>query len=100
MNEINEASIENVTKRLKWLFKSTGLTQKAFAASVGIGNTQMNNWMTQRGRIPLEGALKINKVYGVSLDFLYLGRADTLPAHLAKSWAEKSLESASRASKD
>lgn len=77
-------SKENVAKRLKWLRENTGLTQGKFAKSIGVSNTQYNNWETGRQRLSLEGALSINRVYGTTLDFLFLARRGDLPPELIK----------------
>ncbi len=77
-------SKENVAKRLKWLRENTGLTQAAFAESIGVRPTQYNNWETGRQRLSLEGALSVNRVYGTTLDFLFLARRGDLPSDLIK----------------
>tara|TARA_R100001086_G_scaffold231944_1_gene152913 strand:+ start:65 stop:334 length:270 start_codon:yes stop_codon:yes gene_type:complete len=78
-------SKENVAKRLKWLRETTGLTQSAFADSINVTPTVYNNWETGRQRLSLEGALSLNKVYGTTLDFLFLARRGDLPPELIKS---------------
>ena len=75
--------------RIEWLRKYHGLTQKQFAQSIGASPTQYNNWVSDRQRLSLDGALRIVDVYKVTLDFLYLGRVDMLPAHLAKAWLSR-----------
>ena len=93
------SSTDQVTTRLRWLFDRQGLSQKAFADTAGIGQTQLNNWLVGKDRVSLEGALKLSRAYGVSLDFLYLGRVDTLSRQMANEWAVRSREQNSSKSK-
>lgn len=81
-----------VAERVEWLRKHHGLSQKEFAQSVGASSTQYNNWVSGPQRLSLDGALRIVEVYSVTLDFLYLGRVDMLPAHLAKAWLSRHLD--------
>lgn len=97
---INEATFHRIAQRLKWLRNHHKLSQREFAASVGIQPTQYNNWETARQRLSLEGALRINQIYGTSLDFLFLNRADTLPAHLFNSWTSAERDKNSNTSSD
>lgn len=81
-------SAENVAVRLKWLRKHFDLSQTEFAASIDAQKKQYNHWETGYQRLSLDGALLINQVYGISLDFLYLDRRDTLPISMIKSLAK------------
>jgi transcriptional regulator with XRE-family HTH domain len=100
MSQINESSPEIVAERLLWLRKHLELSQREFAQSLGILNTQLNNWEKGKQRLSLQGALKINSVYGTSLDFLFLGRADTLPHTLRIAWASRPRVSTSSSSSE
>lgn len=90
MTNIEVASAENVAKRLIWVREFIGLSQKEFAASIGVQPALMNNWERGRHRLSLEGALKINAVYGTTLDFLYLNRRSSLPVEMAKALSSSS----------
>lgn len=100
MNETRESTTERVTYRLRWIFEKEETTQKAFAEMLGIGNTQLNNWLVGKDRVSLEGSLKIYETFGISPDFLFLGRIETLPAHLSNSWAEYVRDSRSNSVND
>lgn len=91
-----EAAPERVAVRLRWLRTHFGLKQREIAAMLGLGATQWNNWERGRDRLSLEGALKINQVFGISLDFLFLNRTDALSARLLTSWSDGDRESGSR----
>lgn len=54
------------------------LSQKAWAEKHGFNQTQYNNWEKGTRRIPLEQAERLCSLYGLTLDFLYLGRRDGL----------------------
>ena len=62
----------------------TDLTQNAFAVKMGFNRSQYNNWATGRRRIPLEAAEKLAALYGLTLDWIYLGRRDGLAESASK----------------
>lgn len=62
----------------------TGLSQKDFAIRHGFNPTQWNNWAKGTRRIPLECAEKLALVYGLTLDWIYLGRRDGLSETASK----------------
>ncbi len=95
MKENDESSLEHIAERLEWLRKHYGLTQVEFADSLGFGKTQYNNWKSARQRLSLDGALKINTIYGTSLDFLFLGRLESLSDQMRKSWIDRYRDSSS-----
>ena len=96
MKNVEEDSFERIAERLEWLRNHYKMSQTQFAESIGASKTQYNNWKQARQRLSLDSALRINQSYGTSLDFLFLGRLETLPDHLRKSWVEKDLDSSSR----
>lgn len=61
------------------------LSQRAWAERHGFNPTQYNNWERGARRIPLEASEKLCKLYGVTLDFIYLGRRDGLSETASKS---------------
>lgn len=61
------------------------MTQRAWAERHGFNPTQYNNWERGVRRIPLEASEKLCKLYGVTLDFIYLGRRDGLSDTASKS---------------
>tara|TARA_R110000737_G_scaffold340221_1_gene362865 strand:- start:4265 stop:4558 length:294 start_codon:yes stop_codon:yes gene_type:complete len=87
-NEIDQSSFERIAQRIRWLRMDKGLSQIEFAESINVSKTTYNNWETAKQQLSIDGAKKINATYLTSLDFLYLGRSDTLPNHLLKSWLE------------
>ncbi len=76
------SSMDKVAARLIWFRKYINLSQVQFAKSLGVGVGQLNNWERIVNRVSIEGALKINAVYGLSLDFLYLDKREFLPKEM------------------
>ncbi|WP_063305197.1 helix-turn-helix domain-containing protein [Pseudovibrio sp. W64] len=97
-NEIT--SPESIANRLVWLREYTGLKKQEFAASINASPSQLSNWESATNRLSLDGALQINARYGTSLDFLYLGRVETLPQNMRSAWASRSLDNTSSISID
>lgn len=62
----------------------SGLSQKDFAAKHGFNQTQWNNWERGVRRIPIDDAERLVNIYGLTLDFIYMGRRDGLSAAVAK----------------
>lgn len=62
----------------------TTLTQKEFAERMGYNYGQFNNWTRGERRIPIEAALKLAQTYGLTLDWIYLGRRDGLAETASK----------------
>ncbi|KZL00509.1 MULTISPECIES: helix-turn-helix transcriptional regulator [unclassified Pseudovibrio] len=100
MEQPAESSNKNVSERLKWLREHYNISTKELATSIGASYSQMANWENGTQRLSLKGALAINSRYGTSLDFLFLGRAETLPTTMAKAWASRPLVSNSNRSND
>jgi transcriptional regulator with XRE-family HTH domain len=98
--DIEIASKENVAKRLKWLRDFYDLSQVDFSKNIGVLVSQYNNWERGRQRLSLEGALKINAVYGTTLDFLFLGRRELLSQEMLNDLASSDLEATSSSSSD
>lgn len=55
------------------------LTRKDWAVKHGFSPTQYTNWENGTRRIPLEAAELLSDRYGLSLDWIYLGKEDNPP---------------------
>lgn len=75
-----------IAARLIWHRNLKGLDQKPYADKARITRGQLHCWETGKHRVSLDGALALRKAYGLSLDFLYTGDAETLPADLRAAW--------------
>lgn len=74
-----------IGKRLRRFREKTGLSQAEFADLHGFNRGRYNHWETGARRIPIEQAALLEKTYGLTLDFIYLGRSHTLPISVATS---------------
>jgi transcriptional regulator with XRE-family HTH domain len=81
-----------IGERLRKLRALTGLSQLEFAKKHGFGSTQYTNWEVGTRRITIDSAARLKERYGATLDYIYLGRIETLSQNLASS-----LEDISRA---
>ena len=61
-----------------------GLDQRAWADKHQFGVTQWNNWERGVRRIPVENSEKLCLLYGLTLDFIYMGRRDGLSDRASK----------------
>lgn len=86
MNKTRPSSPEKIAARLDWLRAYHDLSWKEFGASINASSAKVSNWINGTGRLSIDGALAIREVYGVSLDFLYLGTAASLPQEMRRSW--------------
>lgn len=86
MDEDDEKMVAEVAERIRWHRALTGLTQQEYADAIGMKRSQLNNWENGRQRISIGGALALEAAYGLSLDFIYLGRDYSLPIALLTAW--------------
>lgn len=76
-------SLEAIAARLALLRKAKGASSAAeFARRLDIGATAWNNYETATRRISLDEAMKVVRLTGASLDWIYRGLEWTLPAQL------------------
>jgi hypothetical protein len=61
------------------------MSQKDWASAHHFEATQWNNWEKGVRRIPIEASEKLCLLYGLSLDWIYLGRKDGLSQKASKS---------------
>jgi transcriptional regulator with XRE-family HTH domain len=71
-----------IGKRLRLLRESQGLIQATIADRVNVARTRWNNWEVGVGRIPVDAAAQLVQIYGVTLDWIYLGREAGMPYDL------------------
>jgi transcriptional regulator with XRE-family HTH domain len=78
--------------RLKMVRKHLGHTQANFSKIHNYSQPQYANWESGFRRIPIESAAILEERYGITLDFIFLGRLKTLPHNLAVEFGDKSLD--------
>lgn len=59
-------------------------SQKSWAERHAFSPTRWNNWETGARRIPVDDAERLCAAYGLTLDFIYLGRRDGLSDSASK----------------
>lgn len=80
-----EAPYEEIGRRLEAIRTGfTDLSQKDFAAKMGFNQSQWNNWAIGVRRITVDSAEKLCASYGLTLDWVYLGRRDGLSESASK----------------
>lgn len=86
MQGISEAeSNEAIGERLELTRLAMGFgSQAAWCRAVGIAPNTWNNYKQGRYRIGLDEAKRVVKETGVDLDWIYYGKKEMLPAHLAE----------------
>lgn len=82
----NRPDFADIGSRLASLRAATmpDLSQKAWAEKHGFSPTQFNNWEKGTRRIPVDDAERLCARYGLTLDWIYRGRAEGLPENLRK----------------
>lgn len=75
--------------RIRVFRELLGMSSKEFAMEMGYNYTQYVNWEKGTRRITIESAAKLEERYGLSLDFIFLGKLHALPHSLANSLSEK-----------
>lgn len=68
-----------ISKRLKATREVIGLKAIDFARAAGIPKTTYSNWESGEKRPGLSAAIKLVRVHGLTLDWIYLGRPSGLP---------------------
>jgi len=81
---IELADPKMVTPRLVALREALGLSKSEFADQIGIDRSSYSKIEKANNPIPPPAAHRIWQLYGVDMNYIYLGRVDTLPAHLSK----------------
>ena len=79
----------DIAERLKWHRSTLRMTQKDYAASMGVKRSALSLWEAGTHRMSLDGGLLLRNKYGLSLDFMYEGIDDALPMTLRNAWRDK-----------
>lgn len=81
----NRKTYPDIADRLRKLRTAfSDLTRKDWAARHHFNATQYTNWENGTRRIPIDAAETLCRAYGVTLDWIYLGRWGGLPQDLAR----------------
>jgi transcriptional regulator with XRE-family HTH domain len=75
-------SLPDIAMRIGALMRALGHNQTSFAILIGVSQPALNNYLQGLRRPDLDVAMRINARTGVTLDWLYQGHRETLPASL------------------
>lgn len=76
-------SYQAIGSRLAAIRNYVGKSQAEFAPSVGMSAGRWANYEIGTSRIPVDEAIKIVQLVGVSLDYIYYGNRALVPTELA-----------------
>lgn len=77
-------SADEVGKRIEHLRRALKLSQTEFAAKAKLNRSSVALWELGRQRPGIPPAQRICDVYGVTLDWIFLGRRHTLKHEIAE----------------
>lgn len=91
-----------IGRRLAAIRAHLGLTQVEMARRIGLASgPRWANYEIGTSRIPVEEALKVVQMVGVSLDYIYYGNAALLPEKLKNElWERERMPPIKRAKKE
>lgn len=72
----------DVAARVRWHRSLEGLDQKEYAERAGLKRSQLSNWESGAQCVSVDGARKLRRTYGLSMDFIFEGIDDALPMTL------------------
>jgi len=81
--KITNGKYSDIANRLRAVRHIFGMTSKDFADQAGVPPKSYSQWESGGFRISIDGAMRLQERYGISLDFIYLGSIDTLPNKIA-----------------
>ena len=84
MTGSKRCSPEQVGKRIRLLRTALGLSQAEFGKPIKVSPSAVSNFERGDNRPGIECAAELCEFYGVTFDWLYLGRADTLQYRIAR----------------
>lgn len=90
MSEEAVYSKENVGKRVRWVREYFKIdSQVKFAKILGLSrSSNVNNWETGYSMLTRDAAITISQLYGITLDFLFLGKLDGMSADMVTSYTD------------
>jgi DNA-binding XRE family transcriptional regulator len=92
----SDAPFAEIAERIRWHRELVALRQIDYAKKAGIQRSALANWESGQQRVSLDGGLALRRTYGLSLDFIFEGIADTLPMSLRQAWIDRPDDSASK----
>jgi transcriptional regulator with XRE-family HTH domain len=81
---LDPTSKASISERLRLLRKALGHTQVTMGKLAGASANAWQNYETEINRISLDAALALCASTGLTLDWIYRGRIESLPKELAE----------------
>ncbi|MCF7700526.1 helix-turn-helix domain-containing protein [Loktanella sp. M215] len=88
----------DIAHRLRAVRAYYGYSSIEYAQQADVNPKSYSQWESGDHRISIDGAILLRERYGISLDFIYLGSVDTLPAKIANAVSSSPLLKNSNAS--
>lgn len=79
----------DIAERITAFREYLDMSASEFAREHGFSTSQLSNWEAGTRRISVDAAMRLYERYGLSLDFIYLGRLSALPHNLATELSPK-----------
>ncbi len=70
----------DIAERLQELRKKAGYSQEQVAELLGISRQAISKWESGQGKPELDNIIKLTEMYGVSTDYIILGREHIVQA--------------------
>ena len=83
--EIEQTESEAIGLRIRRFRESLSMSAKDFARANGFSPSQLANWEYGNRRISVDASMRLVTRYGLTLDYIYMGRLSSLPHSLATS---------------
>ena len=96
MPRLSMAAAPGISKRLIATREALGLRPSQFCEAAGIPRTTYSNWESGEKRPGLSAAIKLVKVHGLTLDWIYLGDPSGLPTRISSKLPADLLTGATR----
>ena len=77
-----EKPYADIAARIKWHREVEGLDQSSYASKAGLKRSQLSNWEAGIQCVSVDGARKLRRTYGLSMDFIFEGIDEALPMAL------------------
>ena len=92
----DDAPYADIAARIRWHRELEGLNQTDYAEKAGLKRSQLSNWESGQQSVSIDGARKLRRTYGLSMDFIFEGIEDALPMTLRIALRDKPSVKASR----
>ena len=79
----------DIGNRIVAFRRHLNMSATKFAKEHGFSKSQLGNWEAGSRRISIDAAMRLCDLYGLTLDYIYIGRLSSLPHSLAVLLSDK-----------